>query len=464
MNKIKKDFLWGASTSAYQVEGSIFEGGKVPSVMDDIHKSPGYSKEITNFHDATGHYKNWNEDVKLFAEMGMKSYRFSISWPRIMKNINGEINEEGIKFYEDLINELIKYKIEPIVTIFHFDFPNFIDEAGGLTSKRFADLFEDYCKVLFKAYGSKIKYWLTINELNMFAMAASAIGLMPNGEKINRWEVIHILNLAQARAINLCHKILPKAKIGPAPNISSVYSNSSKPIDYTAKLNMDIVRNWVYLDIVCKGYYSPVFLEFIKKIKEDFVIDPKDMEVIKQAKPDFIAFNYYATMTVEMPKSNEINQEAKDQQNGFTIPGFTSSVKNKNLEKTQFGWEIDPQGFKNTLREVYDRYNLPIMITENGLGAKDILTKEGEIHDTYRIEYYQKHISKMLEAIDEGVDIIGYMPWSAIDLISTHEGVSKRYGFIYVNRDEFDLKDMKRYKKDSFYWYKELIKTNGGSI
>ncbi|ALD66713.1 6-phospho-beta-glucosidase [Spiroplasma cantharicola] len=464
MSKIRNDFLWGASTSAYQVEGSISEDGKVSSIMDDVANRDNYSKDITDFRDASGHYKNWKEDVKLFAEMGMKSYRFSISWPRIMKNLKGDVNEQGIKFYSDLIDELIKYKIEPVVTIYHFDAPNFIFEDGKFTDKRFIQLFENYCKVLFEAYGSKVKYWLTINELNMFAMASSAIGILKSNQIINRWQIVHALNVAQARAINLCHEMLPNAKIGPAPNLGCIYTNSSKPIDYTAKLNMDLVRNWVYLDIACKGHYSKTFLEFVKKNNEVFLIDPKDMEDIKRAKPDFIAFNYYSSMTVEMTNEETNIKLAQDQQSGHTIPNFAAAVKNTNLEKTQFGWEIDPQGFKNTLREVYERYNLPIMITENGIGARDVLTKDGKIHDTYRIEYYQKHISKMLEAINEGVDIIGYMPWSAIDLVSTHEGISKRYGFIYVNRNEFDLKDMKRYKKDSFYWYKDLIATNGEKI
>ncbi|ATI73658.1 glycoside hydrolase family 1 protein [Mesoplasma florum] len=464
MNKFPKDFLWGASTSAYQFEGAIKQGGKVSSIMDRFDEQPSYPKGITGFKEASDHYNHWKEDVKLMSEMGFKSYRFSISWPRIIKNKEGEINKEGIKFYNDLIDELFKHKIEPIVTMFHFDIPDFIQEIGGVCTNEFTKQFEIYSEVLFKNFGSKIKYWLTINELNMFALAGQIIGVVPSDQKINSWQLMHHLNVAQAKAIVLCRKICPSAKIGPAPNISTVYPDSNKPLDYVAKLNLDMVRNWVYLDIVCRGEYSPIFINGLKKMGLEITITEEEKQILKNSKPDFIAFNYYSTMTVKMPTEESLKNTKKDQQQGLSMPGFGESVKNDKLEKTQFGWEIDPVGFRNTLREVYDRYQLPIMITENGIGARDVLEEDGKIHDNYRIEYYEKHIQQMALAIADGVEMIGYMPWSAIDLVSTHEGISKRYGFVYVNRDEFDLKDMKRYKKDSFYWYKELIKNNGENI
>ncbi|ATI72965.1 glycoside hydrolase family 1 protein [Mesoplasma florum] len=464
MGKFPKDFLWGASTSAYQIEGAINQGGKVPSIMDKFDEQASYPKGITGFKIASDHYNHWKEDVALMAEMGFKSYRFSISWPRIIKNVQGDINEEGIKFYDDLIDELLKNKIEPVVTIFHFDTPDFIQEVGGACTNEFTNLFEHYSEVLFKKFGKKVKYWLTINELNMFALAGQVIGVVPSDKKVNPWQLMHHLNVAQAKSIRKFREICPNGKIGPAPNISSVYSNTNKPEDYTAKLNMDIVRNWVYLDIVCRGEYSSFFMNGLKKMGLEIETTKEELEILKNSKPDFIAFNYYATMTAQMPEKQKAENVKKDQQSGLTIPGFGEAVKNDKLQKTQFGWEIDPVGFRNTLREVYDRYNLPIMITENGIGAKDVLEKNAEIHDDYRIDYYQKHIQQMGLAIEDGVEMIGYMPWSAIDLVSTHEGISKRYGFVYVNRDEFDLKDMKRIKKDSFYWYKDVIKTNGEKI
>ncbi|WP_106078772.1 glycoside hydrolase family 1 protein [Mesoplasma coleopterae] len=461
MKKFPKDFLWGASTSAYQFEGGINEGGKVPSIMDNKEGHPKYGKDITGFKDASHHYYKWKEDISLMAEMGFKSYRFSISWPRIIKNLEGDVNMDGIKFYDDLLDELKKYGIEPIVTMFHFDYPDFVSEIGGIQNARFSNLFEIYSKVLFEYFGDKVNYWLTINELNIMVLSSSAIG---TGDDVSKWQVMHNLNVAQAKAIRLCRKMLPKAKIGPAPNIAVTYAKTCDPTDYTAKLNLDQIRNWVYLDIVCRGSYSKNFLNFVKASGENFVMTEEEKVILNDSKPDFIAFNYYSTATVSMTKSEDIQKDKADQQKGIVIPGFAKMVPNEFLEKTQFGWEIDPIGFRNTLRDVYDRYQLPIMITENGIGARDVLNEDGTIHDDYRIEYYKKHIEQMSLAIQDGVDVIGYMPWSAIDLVSTHEGISKRYGFVYVDRDEFDLKDMNRYKKDSFFWYKELIKNNGENI
>ncbi|AGY41076.1 Beta-glucosidase; 6-phospho-beta-glucosidase [Mesoplasma florum W37] len=466
MNKFPNDFLWGASTSAYQIEGCINEGGKVSSTMDIYGDKPNYPKGITGFKEASEHYKYWKTDVEMMAKMKLKSYRFSISWPRIIKNENGDVNQEGIKFYNDLIDELLKHKIEPVVTMFHFDIPLFVMEDGGVHGKNFVKHFELYAEILLKHFGSKINYWLTINELNILVMMADGFELLEKKDFSNQLKVLHNLNLAQAKAIIKCKEMCPKAKIGPAPNISTVYANTCKPEDYTAKLNIDLIRNWVYLDAVCKGGYSNVFMSTVKKMGINFEVSKEDLEILAKGKPDFIAFNYYSTSTAQMPTKEMIknNKEKLDQQKGLVLPGFGMATKNPHLPKTQFGWEIDPVGFRNTLREVYDRYGLPMMITENGIGARDVLTEDGKIHDDYRIEYYQKHIEQMGLAIEDGVEMIGYMPWSAIDLVSTHEGISKRYGFIYVNRDEFDLKDMRRIEKDSYYWYKNLIETNGENI
>ncbi|AVN60028.1 6-phospho-beta-glucosidase [Mesoplasma entomophilum] len=466
MNKFPKNFLWGASTSAYQIEGCVEEGGKVTSTMDLYGDKPSYPKGITGFKEASQHYKYWKTDVEMMAKMGLKSYRFSISWPRIIKDKNGSVNQEGIKYYNDLIDELLKYNIEPIVTMFHFDIPLFVMKDGGVHDKNFVKHFELYSEVLLKHFGSKINYWLTINELNILVMMADGFEILEKQDLSKQLKVLHNLNLAQAKAIIKCKEICPSAKIGPAPNIATVYSDTCKPEDYTAKLNIEMIRNWVYLDAVCKGKYSNIFIKFVKKMGVDFEVTKDDLDTLAKGKPDFIAFNYYTTMTAQMPTEESIkeNKEKFDQQKGLVVPGFGMATKNPNLQKTEFGWEIDPVGFKNTLREVYDRYDLPVMITENGIGARDELTKDGKIHDDYRIYYYKQHIRQLAEAISDGVEVIGYMPWSAIDLVSTHEGISKRYGFIYVNRDEFDLKDMKRIEKDSYYWYKNLIEVNGENI
>lgn len=269
--------------------------------------------------------------------------------------------------------------------------------------------------------------------------------------------------LAQAKAMKLCHEMLPEAKIGPAPNISLIYPASCKPKDVLAAQNFNAIRNWLYLDMAVYGKYNNLVWAFLEEHDAVPDIEDGDMEIMAEAKPDYIGFNYYSTATVEWD-DKEGSDSVGNQQSGSSIPGVFKNFANPNLLKTEFGWEIDPEGFRATMREIYSRYHLPMIITENGIGAYDKLTEDGKIHDEYRIEYLRRHIEQIKIAVSEGVEMMGYCPWSAIDLISTHEGMVKRYGFIYVNRDEFDLKDLARYKKDSFYWYKKVIESNGENL
>jgi 6-phospho-beta-glucosidase len=272
----------------------------------------------------------------------------------------------------------------------------------------------------------------------------------------------HHMLVAQAKAMALCHEMLPGAKIGPAPNISLIYPNSNKPEDTIAAQNMNAIRNWLYLDMAVYGKYNNLVWSYLEENDATPEFHEGDAEALANGHPDFIGFNYYSTGTVEESDGTEVG--GGDQQNSRGLPGVAKNVKNPNLMKTEFGWEIDPIGFRNTLREVYSRYRLPIVITENGLGAYDTLTEDGKVHDPYRIVYLREHIKQMQLAITDGVEMMGYCPWSAIDLISTHEGMKKRYGFIYVDRDEFDLKTLNRYRKDSFFWYKKVIATNGEDL
>jgi 6-phospho-beta-glucosidase len=269
--------------------------------------------------------------------------------------------------------------------------------------------------------------------------------------------------VAQAKAMALCHKMIPDAKIGPAPNISLVYAASCKPQDVLASQNFNAIRNWLYLDMAVYGRYNNLVWSYLEENDATPEFAPGDEEALANGHPDFIGFNYYSTATVAYSDGSEALKDG-DQQSAGGIPSVYKTVKNPNLPRTEFNWEIDPIGFRNTLREVYSRYHLPIIITENGLGAYDTLGEDGKIHDTYRINYLRAHIEQMRLAITDGVEMMGYCPWSAIDLISTHEGMRKRYGFVYVDRDEFDLKTMKRYRKDSFYWYKKVIASNGEDL
>lgn len=348
-------------------------------------------------------------------------------------------------------------QIEPIVTVFHFDLPAEIDQAGGWENRETIQQFADYCDVLFENFGQDVKYWQTINEQNVMALAGSVIGTSQKSMREKFQENHHML-VAQALVTKHYHEHGYPGKIGPAPNIASVYAASDRPADQLAALNMSALRNWLFLDVAVYGRYNHNAWHILESIGAAPVVTETDREILAAGTCDYIAFNYYNTMTVAayFAKENKI-----DQQSGFGIPGFFQTVTNEHLPLTEFGWPIDPQGFRFTLNEIYSRYHLPVLITENGIGAHDELTEDHQIHDQYRIDYLKQHIQQMELAIQDGVEVIGYCPWSAIDLISTHEGMQKRYGFIYVNRTDDELKDLARYKKDSFNWYQRVIEHNG---
>ncbi|EEK78378.1 glycoside hydrolase family 1 protein [Bacillus cereus] len=455
-HSFKKDFLWGASTSAYQVEGAYNEDGKGLSVQDVKVIPEGTS----DFKVCSDHYHHFKEDVKLFSELGLKVYRFSIAWTRILPNGTGEVNEKGISFYNDLIDELLKHDIVPLVTMYHFDLPYELEKKGGWSNRTTIDAFVTYCEILFERFGDRVKNWLTINEQNMMILHGQAVGTSIVSQK-ELYQQNHHMLLAEAKVTNLCHEMVRDAKIGPAPNISYVYPKTCKPNDIIAAQNCNAIRNWLYLDMAVYGRYNNIAWNFMKSKNIEPVIQEGDMEILASSKPDYIAFNYYSSITVSEYDENFVMDEAADQQIEVGEEGFFMGDDNEYLELTDFGWEIDPIGFRATLREVNDRYNLPIIVTENGIGAYDKVDEDGAVQDHYRIDYLKKHIEQMELAIADGVDVIGYCPWAAIDVISTHQGFRKRYGFIYINRDEDDLKDLKRIKKQSFYWYKEVISSNG---
>ncbi|MDE5965757.1 MAG: glycoside hydrolase family 1 protein [Lachnospiraceae bacterium] len=461
--KIGDDFLWGASTSAYQVEGANLIDGKGPSVQD-VKKVPEGTSELDVCADF---YHRYKEDIALMAEMGFRTFRFSVAWSRILPKGAGEVNPKGIAFYNNVIDECLKYGIEPLITMFHFDLPQALEEQGGWSRRGIIDDFVNFAKVMYENFGDRVKYWLTINEQNMLTLAGEVIGTCNLQGVENKYKKLyqenHHMLLAQAKAMKLCHDMLPGAKIGPAPNISLVYPATCKPKDVLAAQNFNAIRNWLYLDMAVYGEYNHLVWHFLEEHDAVPDIEPGDMDIMKEGHPDFIGFNYYSTATVEWDAS-EGEATLGDQQSGAAEPGVFRGYANPNLLRTEFGWEIDPDGFRATMREMYSRYRLPMIVTENGLGAYDKLEADGKIHDDYRIEYLRRHIEQIKLAVSEGVEMMGYCPWSAIDLISTHEGMVKRYGFIYVNRDEFDLKDMARYRKDSFYWYKKVIETNAEEL
>ena len=456
-------FLWGASSSAYQCEGAYLDDGRTLSVSDTAPVPAG----TTNFNDGIDHYHRYKEDIALMAEMGFNEFRFSIAWPRMIPQGAGEVNPVAVAHYHDVIDTCLSYGIEPVVTLYHFDLPQVLqDKYGGWIDRQCIDDFVEYCRLCYREYGSKVKYFLTINEQNMMALYQGS----QYGSEKNQWQANHHMLVAQAKAMILCHEMCG-AKVGPAPNITAIYPATSSPLDNLAAMDFDQLRNRLFLDTAVFGTYPEALLNWWKSRGIAPEMTEQDMADLKAGNPDFIAFNYYGAGCVKYVSEEEgyrLKAEAtgkKDFMTGLmTYPGMCMAVKNPLQEATSYGMGIDPVGLRITLRQLWERYHLPLIITENGCGVPDTLEEDGSVHDPYRIDYLRRHIKACQEAITDGVELFGYSPWSAFDLISTHQGITKRYGLIYVNRDEFDLKDMKRIRKDSFFWYKKVCESNGADL
>ena len=465
LKKIPKDFLWGASTSAYQVEGANLSYGKGPSCQD-VKELPEGTASLDICAD---HYHRYEEDIALMAEMGFKTYRFSIAWTRLLPEGTGKVNQEGIDHYNKVIDTCLKYHIEPLVTMFHFDMPDALDQRGSWSNRESVDWFVNFAKVMFENFGDRVKYWLTINEQNMLTLVGPLIGTLriPEGTTNilkETYQQNHHMLLAQAKAMVMLHEMYLGSKIGPAPNISLVYPASCKPEDQLAAQEYNAIRNWFYLDMAVYGVYNNLVWRYLEEHDATPDILEGDMDIMKAAHPDFIGFNYYSTATVQASAPSDDVDPGADQQTARGEAGYYKGYDNPNLVKTEFGWEIDPLGFRATMREMYSRYRLPMIVTENGLGAYDTLTEDGKVHDDYRIAYLKAHIEQLKLAVSDGVEMMGYCPWSAIDLVSTHEGIRKRYGFIYVDTTDEKTGTLNRYRKDSFYWYKKVIETNGEDL
>lgn len=453
-----KQFLWGASTSAYQVEGAYAEDGKGLSVQD-VHTFPG---GIADFKVASGHYYHMKEDVALMAELGLKAYRFSIAWTRILPDGEGAVNEKGLQFYHEMIDELLKYGIEPVVTIYHFDLPYELHKKGGWADRGTIDAFVQYAKILFVNYGSKVKYWITVNEQNVMINHPSAMnpGRVPDRKEL--YQQCHNMFVAAAKVTELCHNLCPHAKIGPAPNITAIYPERCDPADVLAADEWENIRCWLYYDVAVYGRYTPTVWRYLEERQCTPEMEEGDLELLQAAKPDFLGLNYYATATAGAPRNDGTDCRPKngDQQVMAGEEGVYRPADNPYLNKTEFGWYVDPVGLRITLERVYNRYHLPILITENGLGSRDVLTEDGQVHDVSRIEYLRRHFEQAQLAAAEGVELIGYCPWAFMDLVSTHQGYGKRYGFVYIDREEKDLRTLRRIPKDSFTWYQQVIEKN----
>ena len=474
----QKDFLWGGATAANQLEGAWNVDGKGISCSDictgGTHTTP---KRITPeleegtfypSHEAIDFYHHYKEDIALFAEMGFKVYRFSIAWTRIFPTGEEEQpNEKGLQFYDDVINECLKYNIEPLVTISHYELPfHLTKKYNGWSSRELIDLYVKYCKVLFTRFKGKVKYWLTFNEINSATGPFGGFlsqGILNEGTKDFmhqvdipqlRFQGLHHQFVASAKAVKLAHEIDPNNKVGCMILFATMYPLTCDPKDVLACQEMNHLKNWFCGDVQVRGQYPGYMKRYFKENGIEIKTEKEDAETLKQGCVDFYTISYYMSGCSTADKT-------KEEAEGNLIGG----VSNPYLKASDWGWQIDPEGLRFTLNEIYDRYQIPVMVVENGLGAYDKVEEDGSIHDTYRIEYLREHIAHMKEAVEDGVDLMGYTPWGCIDLVSASTGeMAKRYGFIYVNKYDDGTGDLSRIKKDSFNWYKKVIASNGEEL
>lgn len=478
-----KGFLWGGATAANQYEGGWNLGGRGPATSDTyIAVDPDKRKDMSHFGkpvsradvefalaDQEGLYpKRWGsdfyhrykEDIALFAEMGFKTFRLSIAWSRIFpKGDELEPNEEGLAFYDAVFDELNKYGIEPLVTLSHYEFPLHLAlEYGGWKNRKVIEFFVRYAETVFKRYQGKVKYWLTFNEINILGMVGYLSGglLFEDGKNDLEamYQAVHHQFIASSLATKAAHEIDPENKVGCMLARMENYAATCNPDDVLAALKKD-QENLFYTDVQVRGAYPSYMKRFFKENNIQVVFEPGDETILKQYPVDFMSFSYYMTsITRALPDKDKA-----------TAGNLILGEANPYLEASDWGWQIDPVGLRITLNKLYDRYQVPLFIVENGLGALDKVEADGSIEDGYRISYLEKHIQQMYEAIEDGVELMGYTPWGCIDLVSASTSeMSKRYGFIYVDADDQGKGSFDRSRKASFYWYKDVIASNGANV
>ncbi|WP_449577042.1 glycoside hydrolase family 1 protein [Lelliottia nimipressuralis] len=462
MKTFPNTFLWGGAVAANQVEGAYLEDGKGLSTSDVqpkgvfgpvVERVAGDSgiKDV-----AIDFYHRYPDDIKLFAEMGFSCLRVSIAWTRIFPNGDEQQpNEAGLAFYDKLFDELAAHNITPLVTLSHYEMPwGLVKQYGGWGSRQVIGFFERYARTVFTRYKEKVKLWLTFNEINMSLHAPmTGVGLPETSSKAEVYQAIHHQLVASALAVNACHEIVPEGKIGNMLLGGLVYPLTCKPDDVLEALQEN--RAWQFFgDVQCRGAYPGYMLRFFRDNGIQLDVTDADREALKST-VDFISFSYYMTGCVTTDE--ELNQQARG--------NILSMVPNPHLASSEWGWQIDPVGLRTLLNVLWDRYQKPLFIVENGLGAKDKPDAKGVVQDDYRIAYLNDHLVQVREAMEDGVEVMGYTSWGPIDLVSASKAeLSKRYGFIYVDRDDSGNGTLARSRKKSFYWYKEVISTKGASL
>lgn len=473
---LSEDFLWGGAISANQTEGAYINEDKGLSNFDMLPFNEKRLKDVVweddqnifnekdqyyPSHTAINFYNTYKEDIALLAEMGINSFRFSISWPRIFpKGTEAEPNEKGLAFYSAVLDELEKYSIEPVVTISHFDIPmHLVKEYGGWSNRKVIEFYLTYAKTVIERFSDRIRYWIPFNEMNMIMHIPFIGGGLVFHEGENRlqrkFQAAHHQLIANALTIKEAKKINPEFQMGSMIAAGKTYPYTSKPEDIFAAFESD-KHNLFYSDIQVHGEYPRFIIKYLDNQEIKIETKSEDFKILKENTVDFLSFSYYSSACTA---AKEEGLE-RTRTNGFT------TLKNPYLPPSNSVWQIDPLGLRITLNQLYDRYQIPLFIVENGLGIPDEITPDKEIHDDYRIKYLDSHLKNMISAVAyDGVELIGYMSWGCIDLVSVSEGaMSKRYGYIYVDLDDAGQGTGKRYKKDSYYWYQNVIKNNGANL
>lgn len=467
---MKKDFLWGGALAANQCEGSFDADGKGLSIMDVLVKGDKHTKRIPTKeiiptlaypnHWGNHFYERYQEDIKLMSEMNFKCLRLSIAWTRIFPNGDENVpNEEGLLFYEKVFKDLKRHGIEPVVTLSHYEMPLYlVKKYGSWQNRKLVDFFVNYARTVMERFKEYVTYWITFNEINSIEfMPYFSTGLTLDRKDKEYWQTIyqcaHHILLASAKTVKLAHQINPENKVGCMVLFGLNYPYSCHPDDVLKAQN----ENDAFLgisDVQVRGYYSRKQQYRYQQLGVTIQQSEEDQAILREGKVDFCSFSYYMTLVQGEKRDGELAQ-------GNMVAG----LQNPYLKANEWGWQIDAVGLRTSLNYLYSRYQIPLFIVENGLGAEDRF-EDGQIHDDYRIDYMDKHLVEMKKAVElDGVDLIGYTAWGCIDLVSAGTGeMKKRYGLVYVDADDFGCGTFNRYMKDSGYWYKDVIETNGNNL
>ena len=454
MGVFSKGFLWGGSVSSMQTEGAWNEDGKGLTVYDVQEKT----KSGSDWKVAIDFYHRYKEDIALLAGMGFTAYRFSISWARIFPDGEGALNEKGLQFYERVIDELIRHHIEPIVCLYHFDMPlSLMKKYGGWYQRETLTAFQTYAEAVIRRFGTRVKYYIPFNEQNA-ALLVSQLQLPPDTPKKvkerHQATCMHHMFMASASVWHLARSFAPHAKVGGMVNYMPIYPSSPRPEDILAAQRADRSYNQQTLEVFTYGEYPRDLLYDWERTDTLPPIQPDDLNYLRQAKMDFLAHSYYQSMTIQAGEGG----------NGVEVllKAFQNPKSNEYLKQTAWGWSIDPVGLRLTVKEIYNRYRLPVFTIECGIGVEETLNEAHTVEDDYRINYFREHLEQLKLAVEEdGVMLMGFLTWGPMDILSSQGEMKKRYGFIYVNRTDTDLGDLARYKKKSYEWFKNVIASNG---